>query len=160
MKNITITIFIIAFAVAMQRLFKTKKKGTKKMFTELDAKNAILFVADKYGVDMARTIEKMMRLETAHFTSLQYKKTGSAGMEIGKWANIPKGSTNGFIEMNDTQKPGLEKFIVWKSVDDFVDYLAKYIQRYNGNYLRWNAIDPVLQTQYEMKLKGVKARFV
>lgn len=158
MRIITITIFIIAFAVAMQKLFKTKKKG-KKMFTENDAKEAILFIADKYGVDMARTIEKMMRLETAHFTSEQYKKTGTAGMEVGKWADIPKGATNGYIEMDDTKKIGMEKFIVWKSVKDFADYLAKYILRYN-NHLRWNALSPDLQAKYELRLRGVKSRFV
>jgi hypothetical protein len=160
MRTITITIFIIAFAVAMQKLFKSKKKGSKKMFNETDAKNAILFINNKYGYDMAKIIEKMMRLETGHFTSVQYKKTGTAGMELGKWANIPKGATNGYIEMDDTHKPGIQKFIVWKSVTDFAEYLAEYILKYNGNYLRWNGTDKNLQAEYNNRLKGVKNQFV
>src|SRR3990172_8354474 len=127
-------------------------------FTADDAKNAILSIANRYGVDMAKTIEKMMRLETAHFTSLQYRKTGSEGMEDGKWSNLPYPMDS--IPMDDTHKDGLERFIVWKSVTDFATYLAEYINRHNGNFARWNSLNPLAQIEYRSRVNSVIPRFV
>lgn len=129
-----------------------------KNYTEDDAKNAILAVQNMYGTEMARTVEKMLRLETGHFKSQQYKKTGSAGMEEGKWANLPYPMDS--IAMDDVLKPGMERFIVWQSVTDFALYLAEYIQRYNGNYARWNSLNPLVQMEYRKKVESVKPRFV
>ncbi len=149
--------FIIKYIVDIH--FKGNKMIPKN-FTIQDGKNAIQTVKNKYGVDMAKRVEQMMRLETTHFTSKQYRLTGSAGMEVGKWSNIPTGATEGFIEMDDIHKPGIEKFIVWKSPTDFALYLAEYIKRYNGNFSRWNALDPTLQKEYAVKVNSVTPKFV
>lgn len=129
-----------------------------KNYNTNDAKNAILSVAKSYGVPMAQTIEKMMRLETAHFTSGQYRKTGSAGMEEGKWSNLPYAMDS--IAMDDIHKPGLERFIVWPSVTDFAVYLAEYIKRHNGNWARWNSLNPLAQTEYTNRVNSIIPRFV
>lgn len=127
-------------------------------YTVNDAKNAIISVSKTYGVPMAQTIEKMMRLETAHFTSGQYRKTGSAGMEEGKWSNLPYAMDS--IAMNDIHKEGLERFIVWPSVTDFAVYLAEYIKRHNGNWARWNSLSPFAQAEYRSRVNSVIAKFV
>ncbi len=128
------------------------------MFTENDAKEAILNVKDIYGAEVAKKVEKIYRLETRHFKSLAYQLTGTAGMEIGKWKDLPKNLPT-TTAIDDKNKPGQETWIVWNP-KDFAVYLAEYIKRHNGNELRWNAVDPTLQKNYGELLKGVKNRFV
>lgn len=133
-----------------------------KEYTEADAKAAILAVREKYGVEMARLIEKMFRLETRHFKSLQYKKTGTAGLTAGKWpAPVPK---NPVITLKTN--PALDSagrseisYIIWNPAD-FTDFLAQYIQRYNGNFGRWYSTNPAKQLEYISKVNQVKNRFV
>jgi len=132
----------------------------KKQFTEQDGKDAILQIQKEYGTDTAKLIEKMMRLETAHFKSGQYKLTGSAGMEQGKWQDIPTGATDGYIEIKDNQDGHLGKFIVWHSVTDFARYLAEYIKRHDNNYARWNSTKEPLQAEYRKRVNEIKSRFV
>ncbi len=160
MKKTVSIIIIFLFVLYLSDLFFKSKKMTQKNFTLEDAKKAIQTVKQKYGADIAKRVEQMMRLETAHFTSKQYRLTGSAGMEVGKWLNIPVGVTEGFIEMDDIHKKGLEKFIVWRSPTDFAIYLAEYIKRYNGDFARWNALDPNLKKQYAVKVNSVTPKFV
>jgi len=146
--------------VEKDSLIKPKEIMDKKKFNEKDGEIAVKEIQKIYGDDMAKIIEKIMRLETAHFKSGQYKLTGSAGMEVGNWHNIPDGATVGYIEIDDVHKVGLEKFIVWKSVTDFAKYLAEYIKRYKGNFARWNALDINLQTAYRQKVNSIKNRFI
>jgi len=129
-------------------------------FNESDAESAILKIADLKGSARAKLLEKILRAETAHFTSNQYKLTGSAGMEIGNWQDLPKQHILGYIIIDDSKKAGLEKFIVWDSVYEFLLYLSDYIDRYNGKFERWNSLDPVLQANYKKLVNSVTARFV
>lgn len=140
--------------------FSAKEILEKKNFTEADAKAAIQTIQKEYGKEMASVIEKMLRLETSHFKSMQYKLTGSAGMEEGKWKNIPPGATAGTVPMKDNHDGHIGKFIVWNSVTDFARYLAEYIKRYSGNYARWNTTNPEGQKTYAAKVNTIKARFV
>lgn len=128
------------------------------MFTEFDAYNAIVALAKLKGNPRAALVERMMRAETDHFRSLQYKQTGTGGMEKGKWKSIPPNATNGFVKMRDNQDNRLVDFIVWKSVTQFVRYLSDYIDRYNGNWTRWNAIRP--NANYIRLVRGIKNRWI
>lgn len=132
------------------------------MFTILDAELAILRIAKLKGEERAKLIERMLRLETNHFRSLQFKKSGSAGMEEGNWKDLPKGSYTTF-QMKDNHLTGekqMRTFIKWNSVYDFCIYLSDYIDRYNGNYARWNAISKERQDAYMIKVKSVRNRFL
>jgi len=130
-------------------------------FTELDAKNAILAVKNKYGVDMARLVEKMFRWETGHFKSGAYKVTGTAGMTKGNWgAGVPTDTIN--FKTNPALDSGGRSnidFILWNP-KDFALYLASYIKRHNGNYGRWFSTIPEKQTSYANKVQTIKAKFV
>lgn len=132
------------------------------MYTEQDAKNALLKVADKYGLPMAKLVERIYRVETNHFKSMQYRLTGSAGMEAGKWGkHIAAGKTKGTVTMNDADKSdGADKFIVWNSVTDAMFFLADYINRHGGNYANWNSTNPTAQKAYAAKVNSVKNRLV
>jgi hypothetical protein len=132
------------------------------MFTEDDAKDAILRIANLKGVERAKLIERMLRLETRHFKSLQYQMSGSAGMEDGKWKDLPKNSYTTF-QMKDNHLTGAKQmrtFIKWNSVYDFCVYLSDYIDRHKGNYARWNDTRKERQIAYEAKLKGIRNRFI
>ncbi len=158
MKINTVSLIVILIVVSFLSYYFLIYKQGDKMFTEEDAKKAILKVKEKFGLSMAQLVEKMMRLETAHFTSRQYVKTGSAGMEEGQWKNLPYPMDS--IPMDDTLKPGLERFIVWRGVDDFAIYLANYINRYDGNYARWNSKDPIAQAEYRNRVNSIRSKFV
>lgn len=132
------------------------------MFTEADAKEAILKLSQIKGVERAKLIERMLRLETAHFKSLQYKMSGSAGMEEGSWKNLPKNSYSTF-QMLDNHLKGdkqMRTFIKWNSVYEFCVYLSDYIDRHDGNYARWNAVSAERQKVYKKHLEGIRNRFI
>jgi hypothetical protein len=134
-----------------------KDRNMKKSFTETDATNGLLKISKEVGKERAQLLERILRLETAHFTSSQYKQTGSAGMEEGKWKNLPSYTT---IPFKDNQDGHIGKFIVWGSVYDFLNYLNDYIDRYNGNFARWNTTDQEKQNEYISKVNSIKNRTI
>lgn len=155
-------IIIVAFSLVITFFKEDIVDQVVGNFTEADGEKAILAIKAKYGVEMARTVEKIMRLETAHFKSGQYKKTGSAGMEVGKWKDLPKEliSTQ-TVKMEDADKSdGIDEFIVWKSPTSFAIYLAEYIKRYNGNWARWNTTNAEKQRKYAAIVNSIKTKFV
>jgi len=165
--------YYIFFAVISFILYYSSKKEEKKgmslepntspkSFTIDDGKTAVLAVKSKYGVDMAKIIEKMFRWETGHFKSGQYKKTGSAGMEVGKWSNIDKYLLEPYtVKMQDADlSDGIDEFIVWKSPTQFAFYLAEYIKRHGGNWARWNTTNAEKQALYRSKVNSLTTKFV
>ncbi|MEM0575140.1 M23 family metallopeptidase [Flavobacterium polysaccharolyticum] len=153
-------------------------------YNEEDAKKALRVIYEKYSKDMAVIIEKMYRLETTHFTSLQYKICGSAGMEatIGKEApfygwdptfftKFPEHKFLGIKEL--FENPGMsgkggnlqiknkpKRFIVLNSVLAGMEYKVFYIKKYDGNYSRWAGLKKSVQENYRNSLAGVRARIV
>lgn len=139
---------------------QTKKNGDysnqkRADFTEEDAKKAILELA-KTNPTNAKIIERMYRLETAHFTSGQYKRTGTAGMHDGQWQGLDTSKLEK-ITMSDAGKP--TNFLVIPP-NVFVPYLNSYIERYNGNYAKWNSTNETKQTAYRTKVNQIKNRFI
>ena len=136
------------------------------MFTPTNAQNALIAFAKK-NKDRAQLLERIMRLETAHFKSKQYQLTGSAGMESGAWGDkvkpyFPHGYQT--IHMNDNhpeQRGKLDcEFIVWDSLDNFIRFLSDYIDRHNGNYAAWNSLNPTAEANYRKEVAGVINRFI
>ncbi len=154
---ITIAIIVIIFAAIRKLNLSTQSKKNNKMFTPEDAKKAIQDVSKKYGPIMAQTVEKIMRLETAHFTSDQFRQTGSAGMEKGKWFNLPPNLST--IKFKDNTDKHIGDFIVWPSVTDFAFYLADYINRKKGNFANWNSTDPTRQDAYRSHVNSITTHF-
>lgn len=150
----------VSIAVAYYLFFKkpTKKDMEQKEFTPQDAENALKIMAQKYGKERAQLLEKIMRWETAHFKSGQYRKGGSAGMEAGKWYNLPEGLPT--YQMRDNLTGLIATFIKWGSVLQFLEYLNGYINRYDGNFARWNTLNPEKQAEYRKKVLSVKNRTI
>ncbi|MES2616923.1 MAG: hypothetical protein V4613_03605 [Bacteroidota bacterium] len=131
-------------------------------FASQHAIDALRQIEVTKGKDRAKLLEKMLRLETAHFTSGQYKHTGSAGMEDGKWPNLPQGSYS-TIKMNDNHLTGAAKlrtFIKWNSVYSFLLYLSDYIDRHSGNFARWNSTNETKQASYRKEVNSIKNKTI
>lgn len=114
------------------------------------------------GKERAIIIEKMLRLETNHFRSQQFKLTKSAGMEYGKWQNLNEDAFT-TIKMKDNHLTGekqMRTFIKWNSVLDFCLYLSDYIDRHNGNYGRWNSMKEEKQAKYRATIGLIKNRII
>lgn len=157
MKNILLTIVIVAAIYMVATIFK--KKTVKKIadkFNEADAKKAILEISNRYGAELARVVEKMMRLETAHFKSKQYTQTGTAGMLVSKgWPKVvPQNETVTF------KVKGVDyTYLVWNPYD-FALFLANYIRKFDGNFARWNSLNVAEQEKYRKSVNAVKPLFV
>lgn len=132
------------------------------IFTPIDAKRALEQIAVLKGKERAQLIERIWRWETNHFKSLQFKLTGSAGMEAGKWKDLPSGLS--IITMNDNHpekvKEVQRKFIVWNDCFAFCMYLSNYIDRNDGNFARWNSTSETKQQIYAKCIASVKNRFI
>ena len=134
----------------------------KNMFTEQDGIQALQELEKLKGYDRAKLIEKILRLETNHFKSKQYALSGSAGMEMGNWVGIDETKFTTF-KMNDNHLTGAKKvrtFIKWNNVLDFCLYLSDYIDRYKGNYARWNSMNLERQAMYRTKVASITNRII
>lgn len=114
------------------------------------------------GKERAQLIERMARCETAHFTSQQWKLSKSFGMEFGKWSGIDATKFKTF-KMNDNHLEGEKKqrtFIAWDKCLDFCLYLSDYIDRYKGDYARWNSITEARKMIYRTNVSKVRNRII
>lgn len=152
-KQIILLIIIVSVVLLLSRLVKNKHNG---MFTEQDAKDAILFLAKYKDVERAKLFERLLRLETAHFTTQQYKNTGSAGMEDGAWYNLPPHEVKTFHDPIKGNRP----FIVWHSVTDFAKYWSDYVDRHFGDWAQWNSKDPLAKKVYTDRVNAVSNHFI
>jgi len=155
----------------------TKKREMKNNnnFTESDAKTAIEKVKDVFGRDEAKIVERLMRLETAHFKSDQYKKTGSPGMEIGGknttypygwrqpvkfWDDNPRYKPTG-IYTRPENKTGIKKsFIVFPSVTAAALTLAYILKQRNWNAGSWYSTNIAKQNEYNAYINKISNRFI
>ena len=163
-----------------------KNDNEERVFTEHDARLALMKIYDIYGLEMAKTIEMMYRWECSHFTSGQYKHCGAPRMEVsgdkpapnygwdgslykthpeytpvGLWESFEnKGMSGqgGNKQVTDKKK----KYIKFSSVEAGMMYIANFIQRHNGNVGRWHALDdhPDVQRNYEKNIKTCIPRIV
>lgn len=132
------------------------------MFSETDAKEALIKLMSIKGKERAQLIEKIFRWETAHFRSKQFQYCGSPGMEDGDWKDLDE-STMKKIVMKDNHPEKVKiddrVFLVWNNILDFCLYLSDYIDRYNGNYARWNSRNLDQQERYRKCIKSVLPKF-
>lgn len=121
-----------------------RKGGTGGNYTASSMKPALKAVMQKYGRNTANTVEMMFRLETANFTSEQYRKTGTAGMQSGNWGEgVPKAT----VVMKDNATGQPVKFIKWNPKAAAL-FMAEYIKRHDGKFANWNSILPDRQIVY------------
>lgn len=182
---------IILFLYAKQRLKQRQIQFVQqvekmiemgKTFTAEDARAALTKVAQTYGKDTARELEKVARLETAHFTSRQYQLTGTGGMEVHGsapyygWyapffiknpAYTPIGTTallegKGLsVQGGTAQNQNKKEFVIMPSTEAWFMFLADYRERYKneGGIARWYTTDTTKQQLYRNSLAGIRTPF-
>lgn len=170
-----LVILIIAIILYFAwKKFKTKI-GSKLVLTKtpVNEEEAIKDIAEKYGIEIARNVERIYRLETNHFQSEQYKNTASAGM-VKQGINLPYGFTSlsEFWFYNQNYKPVENKFWTWENADNisftYIGFdnfggfysLAEYLKKYDNNAGRWNSINLDQQLNYVEALSNINLQFV
>lgn len=161
--------FIIGLIISLLK----KANRMVKDFNINDAEKAFKELKKYYNADESAVVEKIMRLETNHFKSENFKKTGSGGMEIatGK-TSFPYGwSTPLELWKNDDFKPvgtlsmkengtgKVKTFIVFPSVRAAVFTIAEIMKKRNWNAGSWFSNNPTEQAKYNQSINGIKARF-
>jgi len=146
----------LAIAGAILLLIALLFKKTQTMNTKIkgNAPAGLARVVKQYGVEFARTIERMARKETANFTSGQWLGTGTAGMEAVKgqtqfpfgWDSLAtfakaKGlsAADFFLhQFRDNHDGRTPYFVGFRDTGVFIDFMAwniKVIKK--GDYLAW-----------------------
>ena len=147
----------------------------RKNFTEQDAVKALKAAEKKFGTDAAALLERVMRWETAHFTSGQYKRTGSPGMEIGGsnksypygwvtpvglWEKNPQYKPIGTYTTPENQTGKIKTFIKFPSVEAAVMTLGEVLKNRNWNAGSWYSTNPTSQKLYNDKINKVRNRII
>ena len=140
-----------------------------------EVKNALKTIGETYGVDKAQMTERLIRWETAHFKSGQWKRGNTAGMEIAKgkfsypfgWSSLKEFSDAALIkpEAYSTYDmiengTGLTKtFIKFPSPYIFMLFLVFVIKKRNWNWGSWYSTQAAKQNEYISKIMTIKPRF-
>ena len=142
---------------------------------DADIRTALIAVIDQYGPAYAKRIEQLLRWETRHFESEQWKQGNTAGMEA--FSNVfPYGwkSLEEFAELYDLSKAdfltykmvenntGITKtFIRFPDAYTFILFLAWFIQnKRKGNFGNWYSMNEAMAENYEQQLDKVVPRIV
>lgn len=121
-----------------------------------------------YGPTIAKKIEQIYRLETAHFTSEQYLASGSPGMlsfdedypygwESPKnlWDNEPNMRPIGTVKFTKGGK--VYTYLVFPTFIAAASAVGEHITKYNPG--RWNTTDPIGQQEYINKLNTISTKY-
>ena len=112
---------------------------------------------------IARLVEKLYRLETAHFKSAQFRATNSPGMKAFRstfpfgWAKRGTVASDYGppVRMVDTGEGVAADWVAFRSLPVAMGYVAQFLRDYKGNAGRWNSTDPERQAAYTAKLAGI-----
>lgn len=127
------------------------------------------WITQLYGTDIARNVERIYRLETAHFGSGQYKATGSPGMTATQlsfpygwnslrqlWTDRPEAAPVGFVRWCVRGK--VYAYLAFRGGYGFAA-LAEVLKKRGNNPGSWYSTDPVKQQQYVAKLSNISTRY-
>lgn len=171
----------LAALFVVSRLFASKKdEGTDEgpnapgggvhTPTEAEIRAAIRSIRNEFGLEIARNVERIYRLETRNFQSGGFQRTNAAGMAAvpGKmvfpWGWPKRGTTDAdyapIVEMQENGPDGtptgpVVRFIAFKYFNTAARYLARFLQDHGNNAGRWRTTDPNGQARYVAALQGI-----
>ena len=172
--------YYIGGAALLAALFYKKDEITDEINDTMgnntdEVKNALKTIAETYGRDKAEMTERLMRWETNHFKSGQWKRGNTSGMEIAKgkfvypygWSSLKEFADEAKIKGEDFSTydmiengTGINKtFIKFPSPYLFVLFLVYVIKKRNWNWGSWYSTIPEKQASYLSKIMGVRPRF-
>lgn len=134
--------------------------------TDASIKAALKAVRDKYGVEIARNVERIYRLESGGLSNLLLQRTNAPGMQAVKtswpfgWSK--RGTNAGMfapvVRMREnnpqTGQPqgNTIPFVAFKRIGDAVEYVAHFLSDYDNNAGRWKSTDAAQQLRYRNAL--------
>jgi hypothetical protein len=155
---------------------KPKETGGNTMLQEDDILDALRNIKEKFGTDKAAMIERLFRLETAHFKSSQWMNARTPGMEIGGgvktfpygWSSLYEFSKAYDYDPSDfstwthaENKTGkIKTFITFPSVRASFDFVAYLMKKRNWNFGSWFSTKEESQREYVNTLNTIRARYV
>jgi hypothetical protein len=185
-KTIVIIVAIVAAIWLYRKFMQTPKfnpDGTRQ-WSVAEVSAAFKKVAEKYGVEYARKLEQLFRLEVGHWEnddaknpSQQWKKTLSPGMVAveGKegafpygWGSLqrfvaanPKYSRGWYTTLFENTSDGDKYYVGFPSVEASIFYVAWFIKTVRGDrFGYWNASRNEAKAQaYEQKMTTIRPRF-
>ena len=131
---------------------------TPRKFTKLDAKAAIEHAVRTYGIEFGRIFEQIYRWETAHFRSGQFIRTGTPGMELGKWSGLsPYLGEIVEYSIHTDPKKGPTNFICWNHpLTTFADFFYNFIHtKRAGNFAAWHSLNTDKQNTYRTLISKI-----
>lgn len=179
--------FFLLLLLFIPFVFRDKKNVNKEKEKEDETKDddisintdtpkiieALKAVKNEYGSEIAENVERIYRLETAHFKSTQFKGTGSAGMHAFNdnfpfgWGNemrefikkYPKAENGFFIKTYTESGTGRkQKYLGFKNIKYAFLFLAFVIDK-RGNPASWHTLNKEKQIKYLHALKNVTPLF-
>lgn len=187
-KNYKSIVIVVVVALLLwyvsQHLIKMNPKfdsAGNRIFTDAELRSAFQKVKAKYGAEFAQKTEQLFRKETAHFTSGQFRKTLSPGMEIAGGTNSTKttfpfgwSSLQKFISanpqyngkfyvhrMNENQTGWSKTFIGWPTLEGSVMFVAWFIQNIRGGrFGYWYSLNESKALSYESNMAKINPKYV
>ena len=151
---------------------KKEVSNNFKQASESDIIQALRQIKNEFGYEIARRVEKIFRLETAHFRSRAFKKTNSAGLLWNEkyfkhrdkycvWIKEIRDSQGNLIK-NAIVPEGTEGakrycYVIFPTIYDGMRYLAVYLSRYgiDKGTERWGGGE-----KYLTLVKKIQNKFV
>jgi hypothetical protein len=137
--------------------------------TEEEIKDTLNNIARDNGIDMAKTVERIYRLETGHFKSGQFLSTGSPGMLMHNidfpygwnvckqlWTNNENFAPVGNVDFTVGGKK--YTYLVFPTFNAAAMSLVEYLKKYRPG--RWFSKDDLGASNYEAKLNDITPKYV
>lgn len=148
---------------------KLPRVDVNKPFSLEMAKQSLNKIKSLYGVEIARNVERIYRLETNHFKSVQFLRTYTAGMlsfssryPYGWTSFAPVWNANPQMEPNGYWATDINKniyiYLAFPTLEAGMFVLAGYLQKYSVG--RWNTTNEANAKIYADKVAQIKAELV
>lgn len=151
--------YIVALIALLFLFAKRKTAGGGSSVKNVDPASALRRVFDTFGRDIAAKVERIYRLETADFTSDQYRRTNTAGMRaFGEaypfgWSSLASFGLGAdrfapCVLMRENAGGPVVPWVAFVEGTDAFMFLAYFLSKHGGNVGRWNSTDPAQQIAY------------
>lgn len=132
-------------------------------------------IADEYGLNYARDVERLARLETANFSSGQWDLYNTPGMEaftgsfpygwssLAEYINLTGMDPAAFYTgtMAENQTGIIKSFVGFPSKNEALEFLAWFIaNKRGGNFGKWFSLDSGAAAQYYATMQSIDTTLI
>ncbi|NMD01070.1 MAG: hypothetical protein GYA62_15310 [Bacteroidales bacterium] len=151
-------LYILSVLFLFFLVSKRKPKKPLKPVTDLELQNIFNKIKNKYGLELAKQVEKIARIETAHFKSGGYKNTYGFGALAFK-NSFPYGWSESRVKnvSGIWKAPNNYTYLVFNSPESGLIFLADYLKAGNlkDRVQKWGSAPG-----YYENVQNIKNKFV